>query len=460
MSQDEEAGQLPAFLTDPRGVFDRRWPWLAGVAAAGVVATAVYVANVPITYLASATLVVNDQQIPDQFVAMTVSETPMQQIDALVGEILSRERLAPLVDKHRLYPELRKQTTMSDLVGLARGSVIVAPADRVVAAKRGTPSSVFMISFRDRDPRAAANMANDLASLFTAAAGKASGDAARTTRDFMRAERERSERELRAQERLLSQFKENYRGELPSELGQNTSKLERLALQRQTLTTQLEAAETRLADMERLGDLANPSSPYSRLSALRSKLVSELALNTEEHPNVIALRRQIEALEKEVASGSTATGNPAEDIALRTARDAVVDMRAQLARTISEAAQLEERVARTPQREEEYLALTQKLAVLNETYISNLRKLEAAELALSVQSSQQGSRVEVLDRAVPPSEPESTRIKFLVAGLVGSLLAAVGIAVLLELLDPVIVSVKQIENELGLRVLGSVGKIA
>lgn len=460
MSQEEETGQLPAFLTDPRGVFNRRWPWLAGVVALGVVATAIYVANVPITYLASATLVVNDQQISDKFVTTTVSETPMQQIDALVGEILSRERLAPLVDKHRLYPELRKQTAMSELVGLARSSVMVAPADPVVAAKRGTPASVFRISFRDRNPRAAAAMANELASLFTAAAGKATGEAARTTREFMLAEKERSERELRAQERLLSEFKEKYRGELPSELAQNTSKLERLALQRQTLTSQLEAAETRLADLEKLGDLANPSSPYSRLSALRSKLVSELAVNTEEHPNVIALRRQIEALEKEVAGGSTSTGNPAEDIALRTARDAATALRDQLARTVGEAAQLEERVARTPQREEEYLALTQKLAVLQETYISNLRKLEAANLALSVESAQRGSRVEVLDRAVPPSEPERTRIKYLVAGLLGSLGAALAVAVLLELIDPVIVSAKQIESELGLRVLGSVGKIA
>ncbi len=460
MSQDEESGQLPAFLTDPRGVFNRRWPWLAGVVAAGVVATAIYVANVPITYLASATLVVNDQQISDKFVTTTVSETPMQQIDAIVGEILSRERLAPLVDKHRLYPELRKRTTMNDLVGLARSSVIVTPSSPVGSGKRGAPASVFTISFRDGDPRAAAAMANDLATLFTAAAGNATGEAARTTQDFMRSEKERSERELRAQERLLSEFKEKYRGELPSELAQNTGKLERLALQRQTLTTQLEAAETRLADMEKLGDLANPSSPYSRLSALRSKLVSELAVNTEEHPNVIALRRQIEALEKDVASGSTSTGNPAEDIALRTARDAVNALRDQLARTIAEAAELEARVDRTPQREEEYLALTQKLAVLQETYISNLRKLEAADLAFSVESAQRDKLVKVQDRAVQPSEPERTRIKYLVAGLVGSVLAAVAIAVLLELVDPVIVSAKQIENELGLRVLGSVGKIA
>ena len=58
MTQEEEAGSLPAFLTDPRGVLRRRWPWIAGVSAIGVVATAIYVSSIPVTYLASAMLLV------------------------------------------------------------------------------------------------------------------------------------------------------------------------------------------------------------------------------------------------------------------------------------------------------------------------------------------------------------------------------------------------------------------
>jgi uncharacterized protein involved in exopolysaccharide biosynthesis len=275
----------------------------------------------------------------------------------------------------------------------------------------------------------------------------------------MQNERDHSERLLRDQERLISAFKEEHRGELPSELTTNTSKLERLALQRQTLGSQLEAAETRLADLERLGDLANPSSPYARLAALRAKLVAELAANTEEHPNVIALRRQIEALEKEIATGPRSSGDPSEDIALRAARDQVADLRTQIGRIAAESADLERRVARTPQVEEQLSALEQRQTVLQDTYISNLRKLEAANLSLNVDKEQQGTRVQVSDGAAPPSEPEKTRIKYLLAGLAVSGLAAVGVAILLELFDPVIVSSTQIEEEIGLRVLGSVGRI-
>jgi uncharacterized protein involved in exopolysaccharide biosynthesis len=273
----------------------------------------------------------------------------------------------------------------------------------------------------------------------------------------MRAELERSERELREQERRVTQFKEEYRGELPSELATNNSRLERLAVQRQTLASQIEAAEARLDNLKSLGDLSNPSSVYSRLSALRSQLVSELAINTEEHPNVIALRRQIEALQRDIDSDAVPV-DPAEGAAVRLAREEVEKLRRDLARVSRETELLEEQVALTPKREEEFSALSQRLSVLQETYTANLRKLEAAQLAQSVESAQQGSRVEILELAVPPQEPERSRLKFAIAGIVASIVAASALAILLELGDPVIIVGTQLE-ELGLPLLGSIGRI-
>jgi uncharacterized protein involved in exopolysaccharide biosynthesis len=211
--------------------------------------------------------------------------------------------------------------------------------------------------------------------------------------------------------------------------------------------------------MESLGDMANPSSPFARLSALRARLAQELTVNTEEHPNVVALRRQIDSLEKEITEGGTSSGDPSHDIALRSARQEVASLEALLSRIASETQQLDERVARTSQRDEELTALTQKVSVLQETYVTNLRKLQSAELAQSVESAHQGARVEVLDRAVAPSAPESTRVRSLLLGVAASLAAAAGAALLLELLDPVIVSAKQLERELGVPVLGSVGHL-
>ena len=85
--------------------------------------------------------------------------------------------------------------------------------------------------------------------------------------------------------------------------------------------------------------------------------------------------------------------------------------------------------------------------------------MQAAELAESVESAQQGERAMILDNAVPPTEPEEPRWLFSAVGILGSVGLAVAVACLLELLDVVLIRADQIEEEFGIGVVGSVGRI-
>jgi uncharacterized protein involved in exopolysaccharide biosynthesis len=451
---------LPSFVTDPIGLLRRRWPWIVSVSLTGLVATVIAVSLMRPTYVAVATVMISDQLIPEAFVPDTTGDRTLDRVGALVGEVFSRTRLAPVIERHDLYADIREAKPGTDLVEVVRYNASILPATPAgISSGQRAAATLYAISFRHESPEVAAEIANELATLFTAAASRGRGQRAQLTADFMRAELERSERELRDQERLVTEFKERYRGELPGELDTSTSRLERLAIQNQTLVAQLEAAESRLKDLEQLGDLTSPTSPYARLSALRAKLVDELAINTEEHPNVLALKRQIEALERELTRTDQSSDDPTANLAVRAARKEVADLRDQRQRVASEMGSLEARVAQTPKREEELAALSQRLSVLQETYVTNLRKLEAAELSRSVESAQQGARAEVLDRARPPLTPERSHLKWLLAGLVGALGAGVAAGLLVEALDPVVVSAEQIQTELGLAVLGSVSRI-
>ncbi len=453
-----ESGQLPSLIADPFGVLERRWRWMLAVAALGVLATGAAVLMMPVTYVASVTVLVSHQQISEAFVPDTTGDKGIESVDALVGEVLSRERLGPIVENYSLFESVRGQMTDTEVIQLARNRVLVTPSEPMTPTRRGESSNLYVISFEYEKADVAAGVANDLASLFMGAASRVRGRQTRLTTEFMRAELGRSERELRAQESLVTEFKQEHRGELPSELAPNSSRLERLAIERQSIVTQLASAEARLARLRDLGDLTDPSSPYARLGSLRDRLVSELAVNTEEHPNVVSLKRAIAALEAEVAAGPR-NEDPTTGVALRALETEVGDLRARLGRNEREAAGLEARVARTPQAEEQLSAMEQRAGVLRETYVTNLRKVEAAELAQNVESAQQGARVEVLDRALPPSSPVRNRLLIAVGGIAGALAAAIGVALVLELRDPVIVSPRQVEEELGLPVLGSVDQI-
>ena len=113
----------------------------------------------------------------------------------------------------------------------------------------------------------------------------------------------------------------------------------------------------------------------------------------------------------------------------------------------------------TPKRQEELAALEQRAEILRESHKEFLRKVRQAELAEAVESAQQGERVTILDKAVPPERPDHSALRYIVAGIVASLGMAIGIGVLLEIFDSVIVDASEIEGEFRIPVLGSISRI-
>lgn len=451
---------LPDFLRDPKGLLQRRWRWMTVVLVLGLAATTGYVASMPIRYVATATILVSSQQIPKSMIESTVIESPFQRINALVGELTARDRLLELERKHDLFPVLRREMSSTELVQYVRASIELDTLRGIGPRTRGESSSIYAISFHHESAQLAAAVANELASDFTAASVRMRGQQARLTTQFMRSQMEDKERELRAQDAQITAFKERNRGELPSELKTNLSKLERLAAQRQSLTSAIAEAQTRLAMMTSSEAPAVAMSPLGRLAALRAKLAEENALHTDEHPNVMSLRRQIATLETEIAGGGSAPGESTRQILIDSTQRIIRDLQARVISVAAEIIDREARVARTPKHEEELGALADRGSVLREEYLDLLRKVETAALAEKLESAQQGERVSVLDRALPPSAPEQTRFRFLLAGVIGSLGLATLLGLALEFSDPVLFSAEQIEESFDLPVLGSVPRIS
>jgi capsular polysaccharide biosynthesis protein len=121
--------------------------------------------------------------------------------------------------------------------------------------------------------------------------------------------------------------------------------------------------------------------------------------------------------------------------------------------------QLVKRVDRIPVVGEELSALEQKEQVLRENYLGSLRKVEEAELAETLEAAQHGAQIEILEKARPPAAPKLSRWLLLAAGIAASLGMAVGVALLLELVDPVALSTRQLEEAIDRPVLGSLPRV-
>ena len=454
-----DSAQPPIFMRDPMGMLRRRWRVMLLVFVCALCASVVAVLLlVEALYVGSSTVLVTGQQIPESFVQPTVEQETSHQIEAMVGEMLARDRIARILEDHDLFPELRRTAPLQEVVAHFRSRVRVVSEQGVsTKVRRGQPSSLYRVTFAHEKRKVAAAVANDLTSIFVTSAMRMRTEQARLTTEFMRKQLAEAEGALRAQEAEIARVKELARGALPSELESNLRRLERLQAQRQSLALQIGDAESRLALLAASPSIS-PESPEARLAALRSRLAEQLAVHTPEHPNVLSLRRQVESLEKEVASGGGA-GAPTRRELLAGARRQVDQLRAQLIDTEAGIRLADEMVALTPANQEKLTAMEQKAEVLRTSYTTFLQKVKDAELAESLESAQQGLRVSVLDRAAPPSTTETTRTKFLVLAAVVSLLLAALAAFLLEIRDPVIVDEAEVESSFDLPILGSVPRI-
>jgi len=464
MSEAGNEGQapIPEWIKHPLGVLERRWRWMLLVVLVGSAATAGIWLSVPMSYKATATLLIESQQIPDNLVQSTVVQDPYERINALISQMNAREQLAGLIRRRNLYVEERKTMDMADVVEKMRDDIEIVPQTGIGSlVKRRGIASIYAISYSHPDAQVAADVANELASLLANHNKSDRADQARTTTDFLKKELASSKQELDGAEGAITKFKERYRGELPEELTTNLNKLDRLGSERESLTQQIAAAETRLALTTAQAGQESATSPGTRLAELRAQLAAQQAVNTDEHPNVVSLKRQVAALERQIREGNVEDSyDPARRVLVASSKRSIDDLRSALANASREIQVREGAVARTPLHEEQQRLLEQRAQVLRDKYQSLLRKVESAELAENLESAHQGSKVTVLDKAVPPTSPDTRRLKLTLAAFLASLGLAVGIGVLFEIVDPVLVSAEQIEELFGIPVVGSVPRIS
>jgi uncharacterized protein involved in exopolysaccharide biosynthesis len=419
-------------LRDPVGVLRRRWRWMLLALLVGFLAVGVFAYVWEPRYVAIATVQVASQPIPVEFVRTTVSEDSIDRINVMVGAMVSQKTLSKLVEEFDLYPRLRERLPMVEILMRIRTGISFAEGRPSGKGARSRSARLYEISYQSSDPKVAAGVANALASTFVTTGVQMRSQRAETTTAFLRKELERGEKALREQNQEIREFKELYRGELPDELEANLRHLERLQLQRQSLAMRIADAETRLALL-----VSDERSPDARLAALRAALAEEVAVHTERHPNVISLRSQIAALEQEMTASKVGQVGSSHSAMVDAATRAVSQMRKELANTEAEIESVDARVARTPARQLEIGALEQRASVLRENYIEFLNKVQEAELAENLELAQQGERITV-----------------------GAFLFSIGVGLLFELLDPVVLSARQVESVSGMPVLGSVPRVS
>lgn len=449
---------LLAVAQDPFGVLRRRWYWMLLAFVLVCMATAgAYVLRTP-NFEASATVIVSSQQIPEDFVRSTVTGLDsMAEINSLLGEAFSQKFLLELIDENGLYRGLDSVTAAT----LMRQSIGVRPQNNLIGRGRQNQdaSIIIGISYSASRSELAASITNRLAGNIVDASIERRGAQARGTTLFLSRELNSAEREMADIDSEIQAFRDSNRGEMPADLETLLRKLERMDLQRVSLREQITATQERLTQLENA--VGVESSPQAVLGNLRLQLAQQLALHTDEHPNVLSLRRQISAMENDMGELNRLLLNSdanSQDLAASAQRE-LTALQDSLNETTQAIEDLDARVGRIPNTSDALRALEEKATVSRENYLDLLRKVQDAELAETLESAQQGPTVSVLDAATPPVAPTNSRLKYLLLGAVASVVLALGAGLIMEVIDPVVLNRSQLESLGGPPILGSFGRM-
>jgi polysaccharide chain length determinant protein (PEP-CTERM system associated) len=442
-----------------------------------VFAVAVSLARwLPDLYRAKATVLIERQQVSEAFVRPSVTAELETRIQTIRQEIMSRTRVIDLITRFDLYPDLRGRVPLDAIVDRMRRDIQLDPIGVEQLSGR-TATIAFTVSYVGRDPQTVAEIANTLASMYVEENTSVRGRQATRTAEFLRAQLDAIKTEMDQQQRLADDFKLRHLAELPQQMEANLASLERLNTQlRLNGENQIRAMDRR-ERLERAVIEATPAAvsgpagptPASELAARRRELAELTRTYSDEYPDVIGLKAEIAALERQVSESpgsDSGTVSQAEHGRMRLTQ-ALKDIDLELQSLKEEEQALrqaitgyEQRVENSPKRQQEFLELSRGSQAISERYNSLLKRYEEAQLA---QSLEQGSNVEqfrILDPALPPHDVAApNRIRLMMIGAALAVALAIGVALVAERLDTAFHTVDDLRTFAALPVLVSIPRI-
>jgi uncharacterized protein involved in exopolysaccharide biosynthesis len=271
----------------------------------------------PPTYRSSATILIEEQEIPEDMVRSTITSYADQQIQVIRQRVMTLDNIMKLADKFALYtPEERAQMPRTAIAAefdkAVTLNVISADITDRRSGRQQQATVAFSLSYDSHDPKKAQQVTNELVNLYLNENLRTRAEKTRSTESFLREEAAALNQQLTNIEDKLARFKQENKDALPESFQFNVQNLRSLESQLQGL--QANSRELRTREMELRAQLAqtNPYAPIvlstgqtvladvDRLKALQAEYRNKAALYNANHPDIKRLRKEIDTLSAKV----------------------------------------------------------------------------------------------------------------------------------------------------------------
>jgi protein tyrosine kinase modulator len=449
-------------------VLERRW-WIVLPTFVIWVGACVVAWLIPASYRSETQILVQPQQVPEQFVAPNITPDMQQRLQTMTQQILSRTRLQTIINTLQLYPDLRGREVSDDLLDRMRKDIKI---DAMSNPEHKGQLTSFKISYSAPTPQLAQKVTSELSNLFIQENLRERKELAENTTAFLDSELKDARDKLDLLEKRIRDFKSSNLGELPGQTQSNlqilvglqaslqeaNAALSRAEQQKMYLTSMLtQYPQSTTDDKSDPNDV--PPAMAQELANMQSELAALKAKYTESHPDVQRLKQKIAETEKMI-SASKSGGKGTRKLPARTDVNPAVQLSSQLRATELEISsrkkEIEQlrrqidsyqaRLNQTPVREQQLADLSRDYDQSRADYEALLKKKNQSELATNLEKQQQGQQFRILDPPSLPDKPDSpNRFRFSVMGLAAGLCLGFGLVFGFEFLRPLIRSRSDLE---------------
>ncbi|MGQ0618503.1 MAG: GumC family protein [Panacagrimonas sp.] len=280
-----------------------------GLFAAVFSASAALAMILPSVYRSSATILIEQPEIPADMVRTTVVSAASERVDVVTRRVMTTENLGALIHKYNLYPEEIAEGGIEAASAKMRTSHVlieVIEAEGADPRAKIQPSIPFTVAFESFSPSVTQQVTRELGELYLAENIKNRTEQAAEISGFFSNEVERLNQVLADYETRLAKFKEENAGKLP-ELGSlNMQVLERAENDLREIDRQIRSAEGQritlqgqLEEIEAAGVPVGASkivTPGQRLLEAQTEYYALLSKYSEGHPDVVRARKELESL--------------------------------------------------------------------------------------------------------------------------------------------------------------------
>ncbi len=452
-------------------------------------------------YRSSAVILVEQQQIHGDYVRSAIGASAAERVSMITQKVLSRTNLQKVIEEFLLYPEVVKTQGIAPVIAKLRNDVTINTKGSGYQGQL----EAFTISFSHQDPMMAMKVTSNLASQYIDANIKIREQFIEGATEFIEQELLAAKEALDKKEKILSEYKLKYIGELPGQIETNLRTLDRLQEEKIQIQDSISASKLRMEllqksihdyesmagtlrefdDVSFSGSTSQGSADpvAQQIAKLKQELMKMSGEYTDAYPDIVSLKTQIKTLEKELVRRAGALESEyLEDAAdipgselgeidaprfdpyladLKNSKDDLkmqtMSLKTQLSRISKEMQSLTQRIERAPTREQELLVLERDYGNMQANYQHLHQKRISAKISENLDKRQKGERFRILDPANLPTKAEGLpRELIALGGLGGGLGLGLGLAFLLEFFSPTFRRSEDVEVSLGFPMLATI----